>query len=392
MLCGACVDPPPNGKPLFSHGRVQPSVGAIAPVVRFVPASFVRLRLEAAMSRSADAVPDSVLPPDAESITRQALAAEDPPEEPRGVYYLDARELRFQRRMTVVLTVGPLLGVALAMAALWGWGASAVDLGLFVAFYAVTGLGVTAGYHRLFTHRSFEATRAVRAVLAVAGSLAIQGSLIEWVAIHRRHHAYADAYGDPHSPHLGQATGLRGVLAGLWHAHVGWFWQRQRTDVTRWAPDLLADPMLARIDRAFPVLIVVSFVAPPALGLALTGSLWGAVTAFLWASLVRVFLLHHVTWSINSICHFFGDRPFPTRDEATNNWPLSLLSLGESWHNNHHAFPTSARHGLLRGQLDVTYRTIATLRWLRLVRNVRLPSAHKVAAKGAGASRRLARQ
>lgn len=338
-----------------------------------------------------DAAPDSVLPPDAESITEQALAQEGPPQI-RGVYHLDARELRFQRRMTVLLTVGPLLGVGLAMAGLWGWGASAVDLGLFLAFYLFTALGVTAGFHRLFTHRSFEATRPVRLALAVAGSMAVQGSLNEWVAIHRRHHAYADAYGDPHSPHLTQATGMRGVLVGLWHAHIGWFLQPERTDVDRWAPDLQADPMLRRIDRAFPVLIVVSFLLPAVLGLALTGSLAGAATAFLWASVVRIFLLHHVTWSINSICHFFGDRPFTTRDEATNNWPLSLLSFGESWHNNHHAFPTSARHGLLRGQVDLTYRAIATLRWLRLVRNVRLPSAQKVAAKWGGASRRLARR
>lgn len=341
------------------------------------------------MSRSASAVPDAVLPPDAEAIMEQGLAEEGPPDI-KGIYRLGARELRLQRRVVALLTVGPLLGVAAAMAALWGWGISALDLGLFLAFYVVTVLGVTVGYHRLFTHRSFEAPTAVRAVLAVAGSMAVQGRVIEWVAAHRRHHAYADAYGDPHSPHLVATTGLRGTVQGLWHAHIGWFLNPERTDAARWAPDLQAEPVMRRVDRAFPVLVVASFALPPLLALSVTGSGWAALSAFLWASMVRIFLLHHITWSINSICHFFGDRPFTTRDEATNNWPLSLVSFGESWHNNHHAFPTSARHGLLRGQVDLTYRVIRLLEGLRLARNVRLPSRQMVARKWAGASRRLA--
>ncbi len=320
----------------------------------------------------------------------RGLAEEGPPDV-RGVYRLGERELRFQRRAIAVLTVGPLLGVGLAIAALWGWGIGGVELGLFLAFYLFTGLGISVGYHRLFTHRSFEAPAAVRAVLAIAGSMAVQGSVIEWVATHRRHHAYADAYGDPHSPHLVDASGVRGTLRGLWHAHVGWFLTPDRTNQDRWAPDLQADPVLARVDRAFPALVTASFALPPLVALALTGSVWVALSAFLWASVVRIFLLHHVTWSINSICHFFGEQPFRTRDEATNNWPLSLLSFGESWHNNHHAFPTSARHGLLRGQVDVTYRVIRGLEWVRLARNVRLPSAQMVAKKWEGASRRLAR-
>lgn len=342
------------------------------------------------MPRSAPATPDSVLPPDAEAIMQRGLAEEGPPDV-RGVYRLDARALRIQRRVIAVLTVGPLLGVGLAVAALWGRGVGATELTLFLAFYLITCLGITMGYHRLFTHRSFEAPPAVRAVLAVAGSMAVQGSVIEWVATHRRHHAYADAYGDPHSPHLVADSGVRGALRGLWHAHIGWFLTPDRTNQDRWAPDLQADPVLRRVDRAFPALVAGSFALPPLLAFGLTGSWWVAASALLWASVVRIFLLHHVTWSINSICHFFGARPFATRDEATNNWPLSLLSFGESWHNNHHAFPTSARHGLLRGQLDVTYRVIRGLEWLRLARNVRLPSADMVAKKWAGASKRLAR-
>jgi stearoyl-CoA desaturase (Delta-9 desaturase) len=247
------------------------------------------------------------------------------------------------------------------------------------------------GFHRLFTHRSFEAGPALRALFAVAGSMAVQGSVIEWVATHRRHHAYADAYGDPHSPHLVEAPGLRGVARGLWHAHVGWFLSPVRTSPARWAPDLQDDPVLSRVNRAFGWLVVTSFFLPPLLGFVLTGTLMGTVSAFVWGSLVRIFLLHHVTWSINSICHFFGDRPFTSRDESTNNWPLSLISFGESWHNNHHAFPTSARHGLLRGQLDPSWRVIRTLELLRLVRKVRLPAERVIARSWAGRPKRLAR-
>ena len=342
------------------------------------------------MSSTAPAHPDAVLPPDAEQIMERGLAEEGPPDI-SGVYHLDDAELRFQRRAVMVLTVGPLLGVGGAIAALWGRGIGALEFVLFVLFYAFTTIGVTVGYHRLFTHRSFQAPGVVRAVLAVAGSMAVQGNVIDWVATHRRHHAYADAYGDPHSPHLVESSGVRGTLRGLWHAHIGWFLTPERTSADRWAPDLQADPVLRRVDRAFPALVVVSFALPPLLALALTGSLWLALSTFLWASVVRIFLLHHVTWSINSICHFFGERPFVTRDEATNNWPLSLLSFGESWHNNHHAFPTSARHGLLRGQFDISYRVIRSLEWVRLARNVRVPSPDVIAKKWAGVPRRLAR-
>ncbi len=188
-----------------------------------------------------------------------------------------------------------------------------------------------------------------------------------------------------------EESGLRGVLRGLWHAHLGWLFHPSGTDTSRWAPDLDEEPLLVAIDRAFPWFIVATFTLPALLGLVITGSLWGAFTAFVWGSLVRVFLLHHVTWSINSICHFFGDQPFESRDEATNNWPLSLLSFGESWHNNHHAFPTSARHGLLRGQLDPSWRVIRTLEQLRVARDVRLPSRSIIQRKWAGEPRRLAR-
>ncbi|MDP8930938.1 MAG: acyl-CoA desaturase, partial [Actinomycetota bacterium] len=164
-----------------------------------------------------------------------ALTAEGPPEV-RGVVHLDESALRFYRRTAVLLTMVPLLGLAAAMILLWGHGLSALDFGLFLGFYVFTVLGVTVGYHRLFTHRSFEVSLPIRALLAVAGSMAVEGSIIDWVATHRRHHAYADVYGDPHSPHLVSQPGLGGVLRGLWHAHVGWFFKPERTDASRWAP------------------------------------------------------------------------------------------------------------------------------------------------------------
>jgi stearoyl-CoA desaturase (Delta-9 desaturase) len=336
------------------------------------------------------AEPNIVLPPDAEAIMEQALHEEGPPSV-KGVYRVSARELRFQRRVTVLATVGPLAGVALAIALLWGQGITGLDFGLFLGFYLFTGIGVTVGFHRLFTHRSFEVPTAIRAWLAVAGSMAVQGSVIEWVATHRRHHAFADEYGDPHSPHLVQETGLRGVLRGLWHAHMGWLFAPSGTIEARWAPDLQRERLTATINRWFPALVITTFFLPPVIALAITGSWWAALSAFIWGSLVRIFLLHHVTWSINSICHFFGKQPFDTGDEATNNWPLSLLSFGESWHNNHHAFPTSARHGLLRGQLDPAWRVIRTLQQLGLARRIRLPSREAIRKKRSRDPQRLAR-
>ena len=343
-----------------------------------------------APTTTAAALPDAVLPPDAEHIMDLALQQEGP-QQVKGIRPITPKEIAFQRRMAVLFTVGPLLGVVAAVVALWGQGISALDFGLFLGLYVFTGLGITVGYHRLFTHRSFEVSAPIRAILAIAGGLAVQGALIDWVATHRRHHAYADAYGDPHSPHLVEHEGLKGVLYGLWHAHIGWFLVPEGTVRSRWAPDLEADPLIKRIDKAFPILVLTTLFVPALIGGLVTWSVWGAVTAFIWGSLVRMFLLHHVTWSINSICHFFGKKPFEARDESTNNWPLSLLSFGESWHNNHHAFPTSARHGLLRGQFDPSWVVIHTLQRLRLARNVRLPDLRTINRKWRTTPRKLAR-
>jgi stearoyl-CoA desaturase (delta-9 desaturase) len=222
----------------------------------------------------------------------------------------------------------------------------------------------------------------LRYAFAIAGTMAIQGSVIEWVADHRRHHAYSDQEGDPHSPHLEDGEGVAGLLKGLWHAHMGWLFKEERTDRERWAPDLLKDPGMVAIDKAFLPLTIASFALPPVIAFVITGSLWASLSAFLWASLVRVFLLHHVTWSVNSICHFYGKRPYETTDYSTNNWTLSLLSFGESWHNNHHAFPTSAVHGLGRWQLDISAALIRIMASLGLAEDLRLPTEKQLTKKG----------
>lgn len=264
----------------------------------------------------------------------------------------------------------PFLGVLVAIALLWNRAVDAIDLVLLAGMYLVTGFGITVGFHRLFTHRSFAAPPAVERALAVAGSMAIEGPLAHGVADHRKHHAHTDVEGDPHSPHVGAGSGLR----GLWHAHMGWILKDGlRADPRRHAPDILEDPALARISRSFEWFVVLSLGLPAALGFVLHGfTLAGLATGLLWGGLVRVFLLHHVTWSINSVCHFAGARRFDVDDHSTNVFWLALPSLGEAWHHNHHAFPRSAAHGLRRWEraLDPSAWLIGLLRRVGLARNV----------------------
>jgi stearoyl-CoA desaturase (Delta-9 desaturase) len=313
----------------------------------------------------------------------QTLDAEAQPEtaEIRGVIRLTEGQLRVQRRVTLLVTLLPFIGAALAVWLLWGSGIGKTDLILFLSFYAATGLGITVGYHRLFTHRSFRAMRPVRIVLALFGSLAVEGSVVDWCATHRRHHAFADQFGDPHSPHLAKAPGVLGVVMGLWHGHMGWLFDDEATKPEEWAPDLIQDPDIMRISRAFPHLTVATFVLPALIGFAISGSFGGALMAFLWGSLVRVFLLHHVTWSINSICHFYGREAYRAKDESKNVWALSPLSFGESWHNNHHAFPWSARLGIGRYQVDFGWYLIRTLSAAHLVHDVKVPTAEQLAKR-----------
>ncbi|MHB1809535.1 MAG: acyl-CoA desaturase [Solirubrobacteraceae bacterium] len=252
-----------------------------------------------------------------------------------------------------------LLGFAASRA--WGGALRWSDLVVLAILYALTGLGVTVGFHRLFTHRSFKAAAPLRFLLAVLGSAAIEGPLIEWVSNHRRHHQFSDATGDPHSPHH-HGRGVSGALRGLLHAHVGWILKGDAAATPeRYAKDLLADPIARLVDRTFLVWLLAGLAMPFALGGALTGTVAGALGGLLWGGAVRIFLLHHATFSINSVCHFFGRQPYLTGDESRNVAWLALPTLGEAWHNNHHAFPSSARHGRSRWQLDPSWWTIAAL-------------------------------
>ena len=277
---------------------------------------------------------------------------------------------KLERYANLTAVLLPFAAFAAAIVLLWnslvGW----TDLAILAPMYLVTALGVTVGYHRLFTHRAFDAPRPVRYGLAVLGSMAVQGPILDWVADHRKHHAFTDEDGDPHSPH-GHGGGLGGALRGLLYAHMGWLLETQGTATKRrYARDLLEDPGIRAISRTFPLLVLLGLLIPFGLGFALTGTLAGALTGLLWGGLVRIFLVHHVTWSINSICHFFGTRRYETDDMSTNVFWLALPSLGESWHHNHHAFPRSARHGLRRWELDPSGLVIGGLEKLGLARNV----------------------
>jgi stearoyl-CoA desaturase (delta-9 desaturase) len=260
---------------------------------------------------------------------------------------------RVDRIANLAATLVPLALVAFAMWSAWGGALHWQDLVVLAICYSLTGLGITVGFHRLLTHRSFKTSRPMRGLFAALGSAAIEGPVIEWVANHRKHHQFSDQPGDPHSPHVDRAGGWRGALGGLFHAHVGWiFADQELASEQRYAKDLLADPVVRFVDRTFVLWVLVGLAVPFALGFALTGSLVGGLTGLLWGGAVRIFLLHHSTFSINSLCHFFGRRRFATGDESRNLLWLSLPTLGEAWHNNHHAFPTSARHGLRWWQLD----------------------------------------
>jgi stearoyl-CoA desaturase (delta-9 desaturase) len=276
----------------------------------------------------------------------------------------------------------PFAALIAAIPVAWGGWLSWTDVVLAVFFYLLTGLGVTVGFHRYFTHGSFKAKRPLRIALAIAGSMSIQGDVVQWVADHRRHHAYSDVEGDPHSPWRYGAT-VRGLTKGLFYSHMGWLFHRELSNRARFAPDLEADPAIRRIASLFPLFVIISIVSPAVLGGLITGSWQGALTGFFWAGLVRVGLLHHVTWSINSVCHVFGERPFAVRDgdKAANFWPLAILSFGESWHNLHHADPTCARHGALRGQIDPSARVIWLLEKFGWAYNVRWPKPERISAK-----------
>ncbi len=282
-----------------------------------------------------------------------------------------------------VITAVPPIMVAIGM--YFGWMGNLLnwqDLLILALSYVVVGSGVTVGFHRLLTHRSFKCSRWLRAGFAALGSAAAEGPVIDWVATHRKHHQFSDKHGDPHSPHLSHGDGWRGQFRGLLHAHIGWvFSDMEVADERRYAKDLLEDPLIRFVDRTFVLWVIVGLAAAFGLGVALSGTVMGGLTALLWGGAARIFFLHHATFSINSLCHFFGRQAYNTGDESRNLAWLAIPTWGEAWHNNHHAFPTSFRHGIRRWQIDPSAAMIRLLELTGLAWDVVRVDPARCAAK-----------
>jgi stearoyl-CoA desaturase (delta-9 desaturase) len=283
-----------------------------------------------------------------------------------------------QRVISLTFVIGPFVGLLAAVVLSWGWGFTWVELTVLAVMYILTALGITVGYHRLFSHRAFETHRVVQVILTVLGAMAFQGSVFRWVAVHRRHHQYSDQYGDPHSPHL-HGGSILDLLRGTWHAHIGWMFAPDPPDLLRYVTDLRQDRLLRVLNALFPVCVAAGMLIPAVLGGLLTGTWMGALLGLMWGGIARTFLLHHVTWSINSVCHLWGGRPYAVDDESRNNFVFGILAMGEGWHNNHHAFQNSARHGLRWWQIDVSYWVIRGLALLGLAWRIKLPAPHLIA-------------
>jgi stearoyl-CoA desaturase (delta-9 desaturase) len=296
-----------------------------------------------------------------------------------------------RRAVSLVAIIMPLAGLIVAMILMWGEGAVGAGFGWLLATllgvgYLLSTIGICVGYHRLFTHKSFETGPVVKAILGILGSMAVEGSILHWVATHRRHHQHSDRPDDPHSPHnhgvtSGVGRTLWSRIRGFGHAHIGWFFTPDSADLQKYVPDLKADKVTRRVSDLFSLWVAIGLLAPAAIAFAVTGTWMGALLGFLWGGLVRVFLVHHITWSINSVCHLWGSRPFDSHDHSRNNVLFGILAFGEGWHNNHHAFPTSARHGLRWWEFDLSYWIIRGLEAFGLARAVRVPSPERIEAK-----------
>ena len=285
-----------------------------------------------------------------------------------------------ERIVTLLTVFGPLAATAATVGFYWSRGVGWTEVGLCGGMYLLTVIGITMGYHRLFTHRAFKCPAPIRWCLGGLGSMAAQGPLFFWVGGHRRHHQHSDDEGDPHSPHSGGRSGATAVLRGCWHAHIGWMLVPSQQNYFRLVADLLRDRAAVAVNRSYTLWVIAGLLLPGAIGGLVAGDGAGFLRGLLWGGFVRLFLVHHVTWSINSVCHLFGDAPFETTDESRNNAICAVLTLGEGWHNNHHAFPSSARHGLAWWQIDVVYLLIQGLQRVGWAWEVRLPAAAEQAS------------
>lgn len=289
---------------------------------------------------------------------------------------------QMKRRLVLVVVVAPLLGLLAALVLLWRYSAGPTEVGLLVGMYALTILGVSIGFHRHFAHRSFQAGTGMRAVFIILGSMAVQGPVLTWAAVHRRHHQYSDQQGDPHSPYsYSDGRSIGGMFRGFWHSHVGWLFEPEVTDWGQYVPDLLRDRLIFKLSRFYLLWVILGLVAPAAVGGLVSGTWFGLLNGFLWGGLARLFLVHHASWTIGSICHIYGSRPFETEDESTNNAWLAIPTVGDSWHNNHHAFPVSALHGLKWWQVDLAGWVIRALEACGLIWKVERPSSQKIDAR-----------
>lgn len=324
------------------------------------------------------AAPDSTCAPTAPA---EAVCPLDPAGDQRVP--LSPVEIRL-RIVNLVAVIVPLVGLAGAILVSWGTAFDWVQFWIFVGMTYATSVGITVGYHRLFTHQSFKTSGVMRYVLGALGSMAVQGAVIEWSGAHRKHHQHSDEEDDPHSPHMhvggSWGSGIWATLRGFYHAHVGWLFGQRLKGMGRYTPDLRSDPVTCAVNRQFYWLALAGLAIPAALGGLITLSLSGALLGLLWGGLVRILLVHHITWSVNSVCHLWGTRPFRTGDHSRNNAIVGVLALGEGWHNNHHAFPTSARHGLNWWQFDPSYILIRGMSLLGLAWNVRTPDRARVMA------------
>jgi stearoyl-CoA desaturase (delta-9 desaturase) len=288
---------------------------------------------------------------------------------------------RLQKRFALATILLPFGGTLAALGLAFYRPIGGIDLGLLAVTYVLTCLGVTAGFHRLFAHRAFHARPWLRAALGVLGSMAGQGTLIYWAATHRRHHQFAEKALDPHSPYVAEGGESLGRLRGFWHAHVGWMIESRMTNTARFAPDLIRDPLMARVSELYPLWVLLGLLVPAAVGGLVTWSGMGALTGFLWGGLVRMFLVHHMMWTSGSTAHMFGTTPFATQDRSTNNFLLALPNLGEAWHNNHHAFPQAAVFGLRWWQVDPGGWAIGLFEKLGWVWDVSRASPASIAGK-----------